>query len=1002
MTNFNFDRKKILTIFILTFLLVTLPLAVFLVKESLEIRRQAVFGTVDAALDPATKAENAGTEFPVAIKIKAGAKRISGANLSLTYDKDLFEITSLSANLSGPNSFTNELVASQEVEVGKMRLSVVAIKSVLELPTGEITVGTITFKGKKAGTSRVDFTDDYQIVGFNPQGSDFGLGIANKTNGNYEITGATPTLTPVVSECIRTGNIINVTPVGGEGKCHDIQKAIDASQEGDTIAVTAGNYTLSGQNYNLSGINRVVGLLIKNKNNLYIRPTTSFYPCDVDFNGDGVIDQKDLDMITARWRTKRGDSNYEEKYDLDKDGDIDIVDIQKTASQVGKTCERTSVTPSPRQPVTNKDIKIIASEKVNVGILVENSTPLIEQFTLEGTNSEEMDEMIMVKSSRAFISGHIIQNLGRRARAIILQNSDDSSIHSNLIYKTNGGIMVEGSKNVSINLNKIDGGDDHAISINKSSGEISWNTLVNKKGSGISALGTMEGEKLITVKNNTIANNGETNNGGVVIQEGGGALLINNIIVGNKPFGVWKRDEQSVLNLQYNDVWNNGTNYQGLTDQTGHNGNISQDPKFGDSYCLLTDSPCLRTGENGTNMGALGGCGTAYFALEPASGKYPREATFTAKLIVDTAGEKITSADAVITFNKDVLEVIDVAKGDAPKDLFHNIWPDKVYIGAAFALEPKQYFVGRGTMALITFKAKNFGRTEAHFECTPGRTDDSNITGADMNGTDILNCSKIINGFYQVGEPAPTLTPKPCVPEGESYPVYPENKCCEGLTPISPVSPDANGLCPPRPYPIGAMICARCGNGTCGPGENVCNCPEDCGPSSKIKFSIKFNGMSQTKPDLKVRLLVLADITGGSRTFSDITATASPDLIYRPTDWVNLTGIKPGAGFLYSIFIKGPKHLQKKMVKRINLDVGENIFDWTDKPLEPGDLPNPNKNYEQDGKVDSIDASLLLERLNKNDVNSLRVADLNYDGVVNLNDYSLIIQTLSTKYEDED
>lgn len=177
------------------------------------------------------------------------------------------------------------------------------------------------------------------------------------------------------------------------------------------------------------------------------------------------------------------------------------------------------------------------------------------------------------------------------------------------------------------------------------------------------------------------------------------------------------------------------------------------------------------------------------------------------------------------------------------------------------------------------------------------------------------------------------------------------------------------------------------------------------GPSSKIKFSIKFNGMGQEKPDLKVRLLVFNESTGEKLYFKDITATASSDLTYRPTDWVNLTNVRLGEGNLYSIFLKGPKHLQKKMTRRITLTEGEsekNIFDWTFKPLELGDLPNPNKNYEQDGKADSTDASLLLERLNLSDEASLRVADLNYDGVVNLNDYSLLIQTLSTKYEEED
>ena len=65
-----------------------------------------------------------------------------------------------------------------------------------------------------------------------------------------------------------------------------------------------------------------------------------------------------------------------------------------------------------------------------------------------------------------------------------------------------------------------------------------------------------------------------------------------------------------------------------------------------------------------------------------------------------------------------------------------------------------------------------------------------------------------------------------CIPEGESGPVIPDAPgCCEGLEPVSCDQPGPNGECIGCD---GAFICARCGNGQCGLGENVCNCPEDC------------------------------------------------------------------------------------------------------------------------------------------------------------------------------
>ncbi len=47
------------------------------------------------------------------------------------------------------------------------------------------------------------------------------------------------------------------------------------------------------------------------------------------------------------------------------------------------------------------------------------------------------------------------------------------------------------------------------------------------------------------------------------------------------------------------------------------------------------------------------------------------------------------------------------------------------------------------------------------------------------------------------------------------------------MTVISCAKPDATGECPPGC--VGASVCTKCGNGICGKGENICNCPKDCG-----------------------------------------------------------------------------------------------------------------------------------------------------------------------------
>ncbi|MEA3343531.1 MAG: hypothetical protein U9Q92_05160 [archaeon] len=92
-------------------------------------------------------------------------------------------------------------------------------------------------------------------------------------------------------------------------------------------------------------------------------------------------------------------------------------------------------------------------------------------------------------------------------------------------------------------------------------------------------------------------------------------------------------------------------------------------------------------------------------------------------------------------------------------------------------------------------------------------------------------CTKCGDGMCKSPENkcnCPEDCPSKCAGEGESVPVVlgaPE--CCEGLTKIGCEKPDNNGICPTEPC-VGASICAKCGNGVCGNGENKCNCPEDC------------------------------------------------------------------------------------------------------------------------------------------------------------------------------
>ena len=49
--------------------------------------------------------------------------------------------------------------------------------------------------------------------------------------------------------------------------------------------------------------------------------------CYGDFNGNGVVDDNDLDIIKAAFHSRPGDPNWRGECDLNKDGVIDIFDV---------------------------------------------------------------------------------------------------------------------------------------------------------------------------------------------------------------------------------------------------------------------------------------------------------------------------------------------------------------------------------------------------------------------------------------------------------------------------------------------------------------------------------------------------------------------------------------------------------------------------------------------------------------------------------------------------
>ena len=170
----------------------------------------------------------------------------------------------------------------------------------------------------------------------------------------------------------------------------------------------------------------------------------------------------------------------------------------------------------------------------------------------------------------------------------------------------------------------------------------------------------------------------------------------------------------------------------------------------------------------------------------------------------------------------------------------------------------------------------------------------------------------------------------------------------------------------------------------------------------KIGFNVKIQGINRKGPNIPAKVRIVKPNTTSTWDFTT-TLVSDNNGFYSPSERITLTGV--AARQDYKILLKGQKHIQKVMESGIRLQAGdnnENVFDWKGKALLPGDLPNPAQNNTQDGRINALDTSLLLERFSKSDASSSAVADLNYDGTVNLNDFAQLLLTWGTSERDEE
>ena len=216
------------------------------------------------------------------------------------------------------------------------------------------------------------------------------------------------------------------------------------------------------------------------------------------------------------------------------------------------------------------------------------------------------------------------------------------------------------------------------------------------------------------------------------------------------------------------------------------------------------------------------------------------------------------------------------------------------------------------------------------------------------------------------------------------------------VTPCSPLPQSCLTIYPgtcPTPAPTG---------GWCPPGgaDNV-----------KLKLKLKFQGIISKPPtdalsSMTVKFRLYDENTEQYVDNDNSVFTSNEGGIWSGT--VDFNNINTNHKF--ALLAKGPHHMQKKICNEVptetaggtyrcarglmTLTEGNNNLDLSGIILLTGDLPVQN------GAVDAYDISLVRNCIGKTDANCLSSADVNRDGKVNTQDYSLIIASLTIKNDE--
>jgi len=140
----------------------------------------------------------------------------------------------------------------------------------------------------------------------------------------------------------------------------------------------------------------------------------------------------------------------------------------------------------------------------------------------------------------------------------------------------------------------------------------------------------------------------------------------------------------------------------------------------------------------------------AYFSISPASGSYYVGNNFSVNILISTGGENTDSADVILYYDPNLLEVVDALPNipgtQVQTGSVYQVYPGnevdssigQIKVTGFSVSSPYNSGSGAGVFATVEFRVKQAGSASLSFEFNPGDSHDCNIVQS-ITSVDILN-----------------------------------------------------------------------------------------------------------------------------------------------------------------------------------------------------------------------------------------------------------------------